>query len=163
MHDAAALMLEAAVNSIEAGAAAISVSVSIRDGMADIRVEDDGTYTLSGDPFRDGSTTKGEGRGRGLHIIYERSAGRCRLTRGDGMTVLEFSIEDDGSFCRLDEALLPLLGLDAGITVRIRKGERDIVISRSLLEERDAVPDRAAGIRRFRNLIRSLEKGDIYG
>ena len=163
MHDAAALMLEAAVNSIEAGAAAISVSVSIRDGMADIRVEDDGTYTLSGDPFRDGSTTKGEGRGHGLHIIYERSAGRCRLTRGDGMTVLEFSIEDDGSFCRLDEALLPLLGLDAGITVRIRKGEREIVISRSLLEERDAVPDRAAGIRRFRNLIRSLEKGDIYG
>ena len=79
------------------------------------------------------------------------------------MTVLEFSIEDDGSFCRLDEALLPLLGLDAGITVRIRKGEREIVISRSLLEERDAVPDRAAGIRRFRNLIRSLEKGDIHG
>ena len=163
MHDTADLVIEAVMNSIEAGAGNILVTIHIDEGMVNTRVEDDGLYTLIGDPFGEGVTTKGEGRGRGLSIIKEKTDGRCRLTRGDGMTVLEFSIEDDGSFCRLDEALLPLLGLDAGITVRIRKGEREIVISRSLLEERDAVPDRAAGIRRFRNLIRSLEKGDIYG
>ena len=163
MHDAAALMLEAAVNSIEAGAAAISVSVSIRDGMADIRVEDDGTYTLSGDPFRDGSTTKGEGRGRGLHIIYERSAGRCRLTRGDGITVLEFTARDDGSFNSLSEALLPVLSIERDMTITIWKDGREIEVSRSLLEERGAVPDRADGIRKFRELVSCLEKGEIYG
>ena len=79
------------------------------------------------------------------------------------MTVLEFTVEDDGSFCNLCDALLPVLGMDEGITVTIRKDGREMTVSRRLLEERDAVPDRAEGIRRFRKLLDSLEKGEIYG
>ena len=158
MHDTASLLLEAAYNSVEAGADEIRMLVVLEDGRVDARVEDDGSFALSQDPFQDGTTTKGEGRGHGLHIIFERSEGRCRLTRGDGITVLEFSAGDDGSFDRLDEALLPLFSMDACITVTIRKDGRETTVSRTLLEERDAVPDRAVGIRRFRTLIPSLAK-----
>ena len=70
--------------------------------------------------------------------------------------MLEFSAGDDGSFDRLDEALLPLFSMDVCITVTIRKDGRETTVSRTLLEERDAVPDRAVGIRRFRTLIPSL-------
>lgn len=163
MHDTADLVIEAVMNSIEAGAGNILVTIHIDEGMVNTRVEDDGLYTLIGDPFGEGVTTKGEGRGHGLPIIKERSEGRCRLTRGDGITELEFSAEDDGSFDELDKALLPLLGMDDGITVKIRKNNREMEITRSLLEKWDAVPDRAGRIGRFRALIHSLEKGEIYG
>ena len=79
------------------------------------------------------------------------------------MTVLEFSIEDDGSFNSLSEALLPVLSIERDMTITIWKDGREIEVSRSLLEERGAVPDRAEGIRRYRRLLESLEKGDIYG
>ena len=163
MHDVSDLVIEAVANSIEAGAERIAVSIAIADGVVNARISDNGVFTLEGNPFREGITTKGEGRGRGLHIIYERSEGRCRLTRGDGITELEFSAEDDGSFDELDKALLPLLGMDDGITVKIWKNNREIEITRSLLEKWDAVPDRAGRIGRFRALIHSLEKGEIYG
>ncbi|MBO8436529.1 MAG: hypothetical protein IAA97_06080 [Spirochaetes bacterium] len=163
MHDVSDLVIEAVANSIEAGAERIAVSIAIADGVVNARISDNGVFTLEGNPFREGITTKGEGRGQGLHIIYKRSEGRCRLTRGDGITELEFSAEDDGSFDELDKALLPLLGMDDGITVKIRKNNREMEITRSLLEKWDAVPDRAGRIGRFRALIHSLEKGEIYG
>ena len=163
MHDVSDLVMEAVANSIEAGAGNIAVRVEIGQGLVNARIADDGEYTLSGNPFQEGITTKGEGRGRGLHIIYERSEGRCRLTRGDGITELEFSAVDDGSFDELDKALLPLLGMDDGITVKIWKNNREIEITRSLLEKQGAVPDRADGIRKFRELVSCLEKGEIYG
>ena len=156
MHDLSDLLLEAVVNSVEAGAGVIEASVEIEDGMARIRIEDDGMYTLSSDPFQDGSTTKGEGRGHGLFIIHERSSGRCRLTRGDGRTQLEFMAEDDGSFSDAAAALLPVFGMGGGITVTIRKDGGVKKVSSALLEERDAVPDRAEGIRNFRNLLEGL-------
>ena len=163
MHDTADLVIEAMMNSIEAGAGNILVTIHIDEGMVNTRVEDDGLYTLIGDPFGEGVTTKGEGRGHGLPIIKERSEGRCRLTRGDGITVLEFTARDDGSFNSLSEALLPVLSIERDMTITIWKDGREIEVSRSLLEERGAVPDRAEGIRRYRRLLESLEKGDIYG
>ena len=163
MHDAADLLLEAVINSAEAGAGCISAQVSAEGGTVVIRVEDDGAFNPPADPFQDGSTTKGEGRGRGLHIIRERSEGRCRLTRGWAGTVLEFSASDDGSFDDLCEALLPVFCREESITITIKKDGRDISVSRKLLEERDAVPDRAGCIKRFRELLSDLEKGEIYG
>ncbi len=163
MHDTADLVTEAVVNSVEAGAEHIRVRVRIDEGSVEARIEDDGKYTISSNPFGEGITTKGEGRGHGLHIIWERSRGRCRLTRGEGITVLEFTADDDGSFDRLSEALLPVLGIERSIIITIWKDGREIEVSRSLLEERDAVPDRAEGIRRYRRLLESLVKGDIYG
>ena len=157
MHDTAALLLESVENSIEAGARHINALVEIGSGKIGVRVEDDGEYNLLSDPFEDGSTTKGEGRGRGLHIIKERSEGRCRLTRGWAGTVLEFSASD------LYEALLPVFCREESITITIKKDGRDISVSRKLLEERDAVPDRAGCIKRFRELLSDLEKGEIYG
>ena len=156
MHDASDLLLEAVANSAEAGACSIEATVDLSGGMIIIRVEDDGSYTLRSDPFQDGSTTKGEGRGHGLFIIHERSSGRCRLTRGDGRTQLEFMAEDDGSFSDAAAALLPVFGMGGGITVTIRKDGGVKKISSALLEERDAVPDRAEGIRNFRNLLEEL-------
>ena len=163
MHDTADLVLEAVVNSVEAGAESISVLIRLEDGQVHARIEDDGSYSLIGDPFGEGITTKGEGRGRGLHIIKEQSEGRCRLTRGKGITVLEFSTADDGSFRSLDTALLPLLNMEKSITVEIWKDGRAFGLTRNLLEQRDAVPDGAEGIRRFREILNGLEKGDIYG
>ena len=163
MHDTAALLLESVENSIEAGARHINALVEIESGKIGVRVEDDGEYNLLSDPFEDGSTTKGEGRGRGLHIIKERSEGRCRLTRGWAGTVLEYAASDDGSFDDLYEALLPVFCREESITITIKKDGRDISVSRKLLEERDAVPDRAGCIKRFRELLSDLEKGEIYG
>ena len=72
--------------------------------------------------------------------------------------MLEFTADDDGSFADLSEALLPVLGMDESITVTIRKDGRETAVTRKLLEERDAVPDSATGIRRFRELLSGLEK-----
>lgn len=163
MHDTSDLVLEAVNNSIEAGADRISVLIKLDNGKVQARIEDDGSYELIGNPFGEGITTKGEGRGRGLYIINNHSHGDCRLTRGDGITVLEFTAEDDGSFDMLDEALLPILGLEASITVRIFKNDREIMIDRDFLEKKGAVPVKAKGIRRYRELLSCLEKGDIYG
>ena len=164
MHDTAALLLEAIVNSVEAGADVIDAFVDISGGTIHVRVEDDGTYTALSDPFQAGKTSKGEGRGRGLSIIKDRSKGRCRLTRGEGITVLEFVADDDGSFSDLSSALLPIMNMDKSIEITIRNDGRETTkVTRKFLEERDAVPDRASGIRRFREILSSLAKGDIYG
>ena len=158
MHDTAALILEAVMNSIEAGASSISVRIAVENGSVSVITEDDGNAPMSSDPFREGSSTKGEGRGRGLSIIKEKTDGRCRLTRGERGTVLEFRREDDGSFDALDKALLPIFMEYEGISVTIRKDTREFTLDRDYLEKRDAVPDRAVGIRRFRTLIPSLAK-----
>ncbi len=162
MHDASDLLLEAVANSAEAGACSIEATVDLSGGMISIRVEDDGSYTLRSDPFQDGSTTKGEGRGRGLALVKDSCSGRCRLTRGERGTVLEFRREDDGSFDALDKALLPIFMEYEGISVTIRKDTREFTLDRDYLEKRDAVPDRAGRIGRFRAIISSL-KGEIYG
>ncbi len=162
MHDASDLLLEAVANSAEAGATDIRVLVDLSGGMINARVTDNGSYTLLADPFRDGSTTKGEGRGRGLAVINESCRGRCRLTRGESETVLEFRREDDGSFNALDEALLPIFMAYEGVSVIIKRDARERRLDRSYLEKRDAVPDRAGGIRRFKAIVRGL-KGEIYG
>ena len=152
MHDTASLVLESVMNSLEAGASDVSVRIEIRDGRISVRTEDNGNAPMSSDPFRQGSSTKGEGRGCGLSIIYRKSDGRCR-----------FTAEDDGSLDDLQSALLPIFNLDKAITVSIIRSSGEISISASELEKRGAVPDCARGISAFRAYITELEKGEIYG
>ena len=163
MHDTASLVLESVMNSLEAGASDVSVRIEIRDGRISVRTEDNGNAPMSSDPFRQGSSTKGEGRGCGLSIIYRKSDGRCRLTRGANQTRLSFTAEDDGSLDDLQSALLPIFNLDKAITVSIIRSSGEISISASELEKRGAVPDCARGISAFRAYITELEKGEIYG
>ena len=163
MHDTAALILEAVMNSIEAGASSISVRIAIENGSVSVITEDDGNAPMSSDPFREGSSTKGEGRGRGLSIIKEKTDGRCRLTRGENKTVLCFTAEDDGSMDDLFSALLPLFNLDKAMTVSIKRSSGEIVVSHAELEKRGAVPVSAQGIKAFRTFVNGLEKGENYG
>ena len=153
MHSVADLILEAVENSTEAGAGSITALAEEENGVWKIEILDDGEWTLEGNPFAEGSTTKGKGRGRGLSIIREASRGRCSLTRGEGYTQLRFRVEDDGSFGDLFQALLPVFLRNPDVWVSIRSSGVDKTFSTEDLRREDAFPSDASGIRAFRAYI----------
>ncbi len=153
MHSVADLVLEAVENSTEAGAGMIKALAEEEDGIWMIEILDDGEWVLEGDPFPEGATTKGKGRGRGLSIIREASRGRCSLTRGEGYTQLRFRVEDDGSFGDLFQALLPVFLRNPDVWVSIRSSGVDKTFSTEDLRREDAFPSDASGIRAFRSYI----------
>ena len=165
MHTLADLILEAVENSTEAGAAEIRALAEENEGIWKIEILDDGEWKLDGDPFSEGATTKGEGRGRGLAIIREQSCGHCSLTRGEGYTRLRFEAEDDGSLGDMFHALLPVFLRDTDVWVCIRSSGVDIAFSTEDLRRENAFPSDAFGIRAFRSYLarHELKEGEIYG
>ena len=165
MHSVADLILEAVENSSEAGAGTITALAEEEDGVWKIEILDDGRWTLDGDPFADGATTKGKGRGHGLPMIRRISGGRCSLTRGEGSTRLGFMAEDDGSLDDLFSLLLPLFLRDSDVRVSIRSSGSEIAFSTEDLRRENAFPSSASGIRAFRayNEGQRMKEGEIYG
>lgn len=150
MHSVADLILEAVENSTEAGAGSITALAEEENGVWKIEILDDGEWTLEGNPFAEGSTTKGKGRGRGLSIIEKTSCGRCSLTRGKGLTRLRFIAEDDGSLSDLFGFLLPVFLRESDVRVCIRSSGVDRTFSTEDLRRENAFPSDASGIRAFR-------------
>ena len=156
------LILEAVENSVEAGAGQIKVAVDAEDGGCRVCVEDDGCARIPDDPFSPGCTVKGRGRGYGLSRIHDISEGRCSLGREGGRTLLRFSLGGLWQRCGLSDQLLPLFLFPADISLTINRSGTSFTLSTGELRERDAFPDRAGAIGRFRKMVR-LKEGEIYG
>ena len=77
------LILEGLKNSLEAGASAIDIYV---DGCSFSIVDDGRMDTLPA--FREGFSSKGERRGRGLYLLSEVTGGRCGIRREKERTCL---------------------------------------------------------------------------
>ncbi len=154
------LILEGVENSVEAGASHISVLLDEKDGICSVSISDDGLFTFQGDPFEEGATEKGKGRGYGLFNI-KRQAKSCSIERKDPYTILSFS-GDWEEERPLSGALLPLFLLGADISLTIKRDGRNVTLSTVELRRADAYPDRAGAIGRFRSMVRQIE-GDIYG
>ncbi len=149
MHTLSDLLLEAVENSSEAGSGSIRIDAHRLGSIWHITVADDGRWTL-----KEGITTKGKGRGRGLAIIREQSVS-CHLgTDGQG-TKLSFEAEDDGSLDDFYQAFLPVFLRDAEVQLSVRGAFR---LTSSELKESDAFPDNASGIRGFRALMESIKR-----
>ena len=156
MHSVADLVLEAVENSTEAGAGIIKALAEDEGGIWMIEILDDGEWVIEGDPFPEGATTKGKGRGRGLSIIWEASRGRCSLTRGEGYTRLCFEADDDGSMDDSFHALLPVLLRKENVWIRIGSSGLDVSFTSDDLRREGAFPSDARGIRAFRAYLEGL-------
>ena len=147
MHAVSDFMLEAAMNSSEAGSSRISIKAVLSEEYWNVTVADDGIWTLE-----EGSvTTKGERRGRALALLSE-SAESWHIEKGEG-TVLSFRMADDGSMDDLYHALLPVFLREEEVEVIIGYGDGGAAFSTSGLKKMNAYPEGASGIRSFRALM----------
>lgn len=89
-------LFEAVRNSYEAGAGHVEVSIELVDGVAKASVLDDGHFECTDDCFREGVSTKGEGRGKGLYLL-KCTCPDARIEHGPGWTLLSYSFPYDGS------------------------------------------------------------------
>ena len=149
------LLLEAVENSVEAGAGKVTVSVSLKDGKWFSVIEDDGFWDSQVRPFS-GDTSKGEGRGKGLIRILQGSE-HCSLDSGPDGTVLSFQVPDDRSLDDLFSASLPLLLWPSHVRLVIERGGKETVLDTEDLLAREAFPQDARGIARFKELLRAME------
>ena len=156
------LVREAVENSVEAGAANITVQVIEKDGMCRVTVTDDGSAVIRGDLFAEDHSGKGPGRGHGLALIKEASSGHCRIDRNDGLTVLVFSACGTVVSEDLSSSLLPLFLFPAEVSLTIDRDGRSMMLRTGELRSAGAFPDRAGAIGRFRMMVRQKE-GEIYG
>ena len=156
------LILEAVGNSIEAGAGNIQILAESGDGESRVSVTDDGNAQIPDDPFAPGCTTKGNGRGLGLAKVKSGSSGRCSLIRENGKTTLSFIADQEIMKEMLDDSLLSVFLAPADISLTLKMSGKSFTLSTGELRERDAIPDRAGAIGRFREMAR-LKEGEIYG
>lgn len=82
------LLLEAAKNSLEAGASNLVIDVD-EEAATTIVFYDDGCGSWVEDPFSEGTSSKGEDRGRGLYLIGRdsRSADLKRIGEWTSLTI----------------------------------------------------------------------------
>ena len=153
MHALSDLLLEAVVNSTEAGAREIAADIHLGNGIAVVTVVDDGRGP-SVEPFT-GLSTKGKGRGMGLRLIEERSGGKCSLKREGDRTVLRFESPYDGSFDDPGDAFFPIFQAGRGIRLS-SAGDIELVFSGSEIESRGIDLERADGISLFKETIRKM-------
>lgn len=119
--DAGDALYEAVRNSLEAGARHISLTADVHASGVSLCVEDDGEWDACGDPFTEGYSTRGRGRGMGLSIVRSLDRDSC-IRRLDGRTVLTFRCKDrDGLGQTL--ALLFSLCWSCGTALDVSIGE----------------------------------------
>ena len=147
------LILEAVENSRDSQAKAISIEVESRLGRVEVKVVDDGVSPIPENPFGYGVSTKGDDRGRGLALIKERDRS-ASLDRCNGMTVLAFASEDDGSLEDLEHALLPVFLGEGKIEFSWRRGDRVFHLSSKELERENAFPSNGGSIARFKAIVK---------
>ena len=147
------LIVEAVANSREALSKTISIEVESSMGRVSVKVIDDGVSPIPEDPFGYGISTKGENRGKGLALIKERDRA-ASLDRCNGMTVLAFSSEDDGSLEDLEHALLPVFLGEGKIEFSYRRGGGLFHLSSEELERENAFPNNGGSISRFKAIVK---------
>lgn len=153
------LLLEAARNSLEAGAGRIEIILDSRDGGTEVIVKDDGKFEVPSDPFRSGASTKGSGRGRGLALIAKESEGRAALERKGTSTVLSCSLPyvlDADSAASVLPAVFNL-GMDT-VVRRRREGAEVYSITSSELAGLGIESDTAKGYMAIGRMVMAKER-----
>ena len=148
------LILEGVKNSLEAGASVIDIYI---DG-DEFSIIDDGKLEYIPD-FKEGSSSKGEKRGRGLYLLARACNGRCSIDRKDGRTLLK------GRFERALEAdkVIPFcFNLTSSAVYHSMRG--DVELYRLDSKDLDAMginPENAIGIARIKRIIREKEQRSL--
>lgn len=107
MHSLYDLILEAVINSEEAGARNVDISISESDGFLSVIVVDDGNFDKEGSYFSLGFSTKGENRGKGLWYIASVDP-KATIRRCNGKTMLQFKVPKEIQGESLEEGLFPV-------------------------------------------------------
>lgn len=150
MHDLGDLILEAVVNSEEAGADSVSITLNQIGETIEVRVADDGSLKDAGCLFDEGFSTKGNCRGRGLSLIKHADE-NASLKRVDGKSVLTFKTRDDGSLDKLEDVLFPIFQrLDRTKFLYIKDGKTVLDLERNG-ERLDTIKDIAL----FKNIVKT--------
>lgn len=145
------MILEGVKNSIEAGASDVKITVTLEKDDAEILIEDNGISEIPSDPFAQGTTTKGTGRGYGLYHVYLLDP-KAELMRENGITYLSFRGRADASFSSFDELLIPVFMQDAElISFTFNNGSRSFHI------EQSGIPNSVRAIAAFRAMVRKKE------
>lgn len=150
MHNLGDLLLEAVINSDEAGCNRVELSLKEKDGIIEVSISDNGSLICNDDFFAEGFSSKGDGRGRGLSLIksLDRDA---RLYRDGDESVLVFKARNDGSLERLEDVLFPIFQrVDNTRFTYIKDGKCVISIERN--GER---LESAKEIKLFKDIVRS--------
>ena len=116
---------------------------------------DDGKMNLIPD-FKDGTSSKGEKRGRALFLLFEATGGNCSITRESGKTVL------NGVFSYPIEAekVIPYcFNLTEKVVYHSMKDGRQLYqMDISTLSEMGIAPEKAVDIARLKRIIREKEQ-----
>ncbi len=150
MHDLASLILEGAVNSMEAGADLIDIKIDKRSAFVDVQIQDNGILLESGKWFDLGVSSKGEERGKGLFLIKSIDK-NASLEKKDGFTTLRFQAFDDESIDAFDQLLFPIFQLPLAISVCYTI---DGQVAFEMKKNKGEEPVRASQIARFKNFVR---------
>ena len=148
------LILEGLKNSLEAGASAIDIYV---DGCGFSIVDDGRMDTLPA--FREGFSSKGERRGRGLYLLSEVTGGRCGIKREKERTCLSgtfshrIAVEKVIPYCF---NLFPEL-----VFHRLERGREIYVLSGAMLESRGIDVHFISGLAHLKRIIREKEQRSL--
>ena len=148
------LILEGLKNSLEAGASAIDIYV---DGCSFSIVDDGRMDTLPA--FREGFSSKGERRGRGLYLLSEVTGGRCGIRREKERTCLS------GTFSHriaVEKVLPYCFNLFPDLVFhRLERGREIYVLSGAMLESRGIDVHLISGLAHLKRIIREKEQRSL--
>lgn len=152
MHSLYDLILEAVINSEEAGAGNVDISLLEKDGQIFVTVEDDGTFEVEGDAFSLGYSSKGKYRGKGLWHIrnIDRDAMLCRAGK---RTILRFSVPITIPHEPIEDGLFPIFQRVGSTTLSYTKDDKMLF---SISRKRDRLQT-VKEITSFKNEIRAIK------
>ncbi len=148
------LILEGVKNSLEAGASSIDVYIW-ENGFA---IVDDGSLETI-PSFKNGASSKGEKRGRGLFLLSEATKGRCGIERINDRTVLKAFFER-----KLEaEKIIPFcFNLTSLVTYHcMRDGREAYYLDVDILDKMDIDPRKAGDVARLKKIIREKEQRSL--
>ncbi len=151
--DLSSSIFEAFKNSAESGAENIKIDVVIENGIAMVTVLDDGKNEIAGDVFKDGFSTKGEGRGRGLYLV-RKDAISTGLERKNGKTEFTLCKYDDETLKTVEDTLFPIFQYDRNTEFSLIDGNRKVSVSSDEVRKLGLIPNTPTQIKKFKAWVR---------
>ncbi len=155
MHEGVDFLFEAVTNSIEAGCSKVVIFYNVGETLIRIKVVDNGGEIKAESPFKEGASSKGEARGRGLYLLSLTDPG-ASLEKQNGFTVLSFTLErgKEGNLA----SVLPYLFGRTDLTFVYTKGGRVSLYRTLELENAYGSLDRAGALARLKRLFSGFDK-----
>lgn len=152
MHSLYDLILEAVINSQEAGAKNVAVSLVEKDNRIFVTVSDDGKLEVDKDAFSFGYSTKGKCRGKGLWYIKSIDSD-ASLDRKGRNTVLRFTFPNIPSSEAIENEIFPIFQRVMSTTLSYTKDDKKLFSISKRKDELQTVRE----IADFRNELRAIK------